>query len=332
MVSLKPMHFDQLNPFSEILHSPGCDLWLSIHGLRQSASGVSSGDEHSPVPMPLPEKIQFRGEAPIQAGWKTISVREESLSPAREARFRRRRVAQSSGVGPAVLICRGPDPSTAATRDVESFRRIHVQPYNGNFLKALFEIGENLRTLVIDILAMDDSENELIDAASFADRYTYIIKDFEVLRKTNISPLLEIQEKTKQVSEVKQLVMEQWVLRTAQLLFEPRWSWSIQPSVRQAIVPIKDWLRIHPDFPGGFVSVVLQQSNINGKRSPEQVRMFNHYHDLINPRSSARDSPIRALQRIYDPGLFVSQNGPIEVVPDSFPAHHWDPRDWKYWG
>ncbi|KAG6355630.1 hypothetical protein INS49_003592 [Diaporthe citri] len=144
---------------------PDCDLWLSTHGLWHAASGVSSDDEHSPVPMPLPEKIQFRAHTSHLTDWKLISVREQSLSQAHQARFRRRRLAQTSGAGPAVLTGPGSDPSAAAIDDVESFRRIHVQPYNGNFLRALFEIGENLRTLVIDMLATDAGKNELINAA-----------------------------------------------------------------------------------------------------------------------------------------------------------------------
>lgn len=231
------MHFDKLLPFSDILHSPDCDLWLSIHGLRQTASGVSSNDEHSPVPMPLPERIQFRNDSSV-IDWNSVSIRAHSLSPAHQARFRRRRVAQSSGAGHTVLTSRGSDPSTVAMDDFESFRRIHVQPYSGNFLRALFEIGENLRTLVVDMLAMGAGENELIDAAPFADRYTDIIRDFQVLRQTNISPALEIREKTKHMSKSKQIVIWQWVRRTAQLLAPPGLLFLIQPSVSISVLTL----------------------------------------------------------------------------------------------
>lgn len=212
---------------------------------------------------------------------------------------------------------RGSDPTTTAMDDVEAFRRIHVQPYNGNFLKALFEVGENLRTLVIDMSANDDGNNELIGETLFADRYTDIIRDFEVLRNTNISPSLEIQEKTQHMSEHKRTVMWQWVLRTAQLLSPPRPSFPIQPSVRQAIVPITKWLQKRQGAP---------YSDNNRQRTPEQLRMFDHYHDLINPRSRGRDSPIQAFQKTYDPGLFFSTNISIEVESDDFNAPGGDPR------
>lgn len=285
-----------------------------MHGSRQAVSGVSINDEHSPVPMPLPEKIQFRTHTSRQTDLKSISILEHSLSPGHQARLRRKRVVQSSGAGPAVFTSRGMDPNTAASDDVESFRRIHVQPYNGNFLKALFETGENLRTLVIDMSAIDDDENELIDAAPFAERYTDIIKDFEALRNTDISPLLEIREKTKHMYYNKEYVMKQWVLRTAQLLFPPRRSFPIRPSVRQSIVPIRDWLQKPVSTPP---SVPLLLDN-NRERSPEEVRMFNHYHDLINPRSRIRNSPIHAFSRTYDPGLFASANCAVNASSGCF--------------
>lgn len=318
MVSPQNIQSHLFYAFSDTLHSPGCDLWLSIHRSRQAAGGVSMNDKNSPVPMPLPEKIQFRSHTSNETDWKSISVREHSLSPAHKARFRRRRIAQSSGAGPAVLTGRGSDPSTAAMDDVESFRRIHVQPYNGNFLRALFEVGENLRTLVIDMLAVDGDKNELIDEAPFADRYTDVITDFEVLRSTNISPLLEIRAKTKHMSDTKKLVMEKWVLRTAQLLFPPRRSFPIQPSTRRAIVAIEDWLQENSNCPLGYSSTVPPLSNNNPERSPEQLQMFNHYHGLINRRSHIQDSPIRAFHKIYDPGLFVSTNSWVNVNSECF--------------
>lgn len=314
------MHFDRFRPFSDILHSPDCDLWLSIHGLGQTASGVSPDDEHSPVPMPLPEKIQFQAHTSTHTDWELISIREHSISPAHQARFRRRRFAQSSRSGPAMLTGQGSDPSAAAMDDVESFRRIHVQPYNGNFLRALFEIGENLRTLVIDMLAIDVDKNELIDAAPFADRYTDIIRDFEVLRNTNISPSLEIKEKAKHMSKTRQIVMWQWVLRTAQLLFPPKSSFPIQPSVRQAIVPIINWLQEGKNEMPDFNSWSPVSSFLNNypNMSPEQLGMFHHYHGLINPRPRVRDPTIHALRKIHDPGLFHSPNSSVEDLSNRF--------------
>lgn len=219
-----------------------------------------------------------------------------------------------------MLTGQGSDPSTAAMDEVESFRRIHVQPYSGNFLRALFEIGENLRTLVIDMLAIDVGESELIDAAPFADRYTDIIRDFEVLRNTNISPSLEIQKRTEHMSKTRQIIMWQWVLRTAQLLFPPRPSFPIQPSVRQAINPIIDWLQEGRSLVHNFSnwSPVPPLFNSNRDRSPEQLRMFHHYHGLINPRPRVRDSSIHAFRKVHDPGLFYSPNDAIDLDSDCF--------------
>lgn len=256
--------------------------------------------------MPLPEKIQFRSHTSSQTDLKSISIREHSLTPGHQARLRRKHIVQSSRAGPTVLTGLGTNPSTAVSDDVESFRRIHVQPYNGNFLRALFEIGENLRTLLIDMSAIDDDENELIDEAPFAERYTDIIKDFESLRNTDISPLLEIRDKTKHMSHTKN-VMRRWVLRTARLLFPPKQSFPIRPSVRQAIVPIRDWLQKPTDWSPGSSSIAPSLWNNNWETSPEEVRMFDHYHDLVRVRSRNRDTPINTIPTTRD--IYTGGNG-----------------------
>lgn len=288
--------------------------------------------------------MDFRSHTPTGTDWKSIFVREQSPSQAHHTRFRRTRVAQSLGADPATLTGRtsARDPSTAAMDDVESFRRIHVQPYNGNFLKTLFEIGENLRTLVTDMSAIYNDENELTDEAAFADRYTDIIKDFEVLRNSSILPLSEIDGKTKHISSINQRVMRQWVRRTAQLLVQLRRSFPIQPSVRQAIDPIIHWLHKRPGWPSAYKSTPLVSNN-NWEKSPHKRRMFDHYHDIVGsssrtrgPSSLIRDWTTQTFPRIDHRGTICHfgldrRMHEMYVQSGCFDESRWDDVGGKYY-
>lgn len=106
------------------------------------------------------------------------------------------------------------DDGNASELDgVETFRRIHILPYDGDALEALIEIGRRVRRLF-----MEYSSAHLADMTPFEERYKSIITDLDVLRDQNISPLVEIAKRARRSRVSTKLALEAYILRTAQIL------------------------------------------------------------------------------------------------------------------
>lgn len=117
--------------------------------------------------------------------------------------------------------------------DVETFRRVHLLPYDGDALEALIKIGRRVRKLL-----MEYSGTPPADLTRFRERYKSIIADLDVLSERNISPLVEISKRARRSGISTKMSLEAYILRTAQILSSA--PYAIAPQQADGII---HWLR-----------------------------------------------------------------------------------------
>lgn len=160
------------------------------------------------MPVPPTEMIQLQGSAtstPIE--WESRMVGNQSLMIKMTARSGSKKFIAGAAASPQ------DDGNVSELDSVQTFRRIHLLPYDGEDLEALIEIGQEVRKLLREF-----SGATLADMAPFKERYRGIVADLDVLRDRNISPLVEIARRAQNTTHSAKLTSEAYILRTAQTL------------------------------------------------------------------------------------------------------------------
>jgi hypothetical protein len=198
------------------------------------------------------------------------------------------------------------------TEEITTFRRVHVLPYQGDILKALIEPGKKLRELMIDISAKSPSQSS-VDSLPFEQTFSSILADFNELKDTHVSPLLELHKRSMSNPSSSNAALQAWIEKTRLILMKaPFKSEEHQAQIQEIClwlerIPILTKATTAPTTTTTITTTLPLQEYTKGTKFEKCQELFDHYHQLLNNshRGYAPMQSQNALYPVHDTGFFV---------------------------
>ena len=254
--------------------------------------------------MPPPEHQSIRGN--LDTGVWSLNYQSTHIG-AQRPRWgpRTSRAFLASIVQPIVPV------EEEGSTDEISFRRVHLIPYQGDLLEALFRTGRKCRELLIKFCRSDGREG-VKETADFSAQFDKILDEFEELKDTGISPLADLARRAGPHRRKK--VVYYWMQKTALILNTVPHVVANADANEQRIKDIVSWLESGPPFyeiveKGQPVTKVQhpcsRKEYWNGIEQP-----YQHYRGLMT--QSSKSSPVQG------PYLFETSTSATNTT--SFPG------------
>ncbi|KAJ8131166.1 hypothetical protein O1611_g2461 [Lasiodiplodia mahajangana] len=194
-----------------------CQLWSSRVDYNNVTLGISESSNKSGIPVPPPE-APLLWSSRWNGTWRPNDMTEQDIRSYSISKRKRR------GIYP------GEDTPLSDLADdeiEESFRRVHVIPFQGDPLEALIKIGQRCRDLVVEFSSGHLGLYDTLSASPFKDTFSSILSDLEEIRAMGISPMLELC--TRQGLVDKHAILDANFMRTSMMLrnapLGPEFSW-----------------------------------------------------------------------------------------------------------
>ncbi|KAI8629558.1 hypothetical protein F5Y19DRAFT_475545 [Xylariaceae sp. FL1651] len=185
-----------------------CQLWSFIADNDNTAFGISQSSHELEIPMPPPETLRLQTSS-WSGSWTSDYVREQARLRLPILAKKGHRVQQFDGQ------LNNP-PLELADEIEESFRRVHVIPFQGDPLEALIKIGQRCRDLMVQFSSHIADPLLSLSSAPFEPIFADILTDMEEIRSSGINPLLELA--IRQGSDVKRQIVLSYIEKTATIL------------------------------------------------------------------------------------------------------------------